>query len=256
MQEVEKLKKEVAKLKGKEKVQPSQDNCETMVKKLEKRIIITRSISQQNHKINDHKISNKKKLDHINCYKCSHMGHYASMCSFKEEDNPNQSKRQRSFAQRRCIGCHEKGHKIESCINRAKVPSGKPGGTGFTKPVAPVSTEKPQGKLNKGFLRVQAKFREKNVSVTSVNGNNGNIKHKICYTCRQKGHLGKDCPNSKNTKLNHVHYSNEKLRSNSNDSSVPKVVTSQRKGTKAIWVPKSLTTNLIGPNARWVPKHA
>jgi phage shock protein A len=131
MQEVEKLKKEVAKLKGKEKVQPSQDNCEPMVKKLEKRIIITRSISQQSYKINDHNISNKKKLDPIKCYKCSHMGHYASMCSFKEEDNPNQSKRQRSIAQRRCFGCHEKGHKIEACINRAKVPSGKPGGTGF-----------------------------------------------------------------------------------------------------------------------------
>jgi hypothetical protein len=110
-------------------------------------------------------------------------------------------------------------------------------------------------KVNKGFLKAQEKFREKNGSVTSVKGN-GNIKHKICYTCRQKGHLGKDCPNSKNPKLNHVHYSNEKLRSDSNDSSAPKVVISQRKGTKAIWVPKSLITNIVGPNARWVPKHA
>jgi hypothetical protein len=244
MQEVEKLKKEVAKLKRKEKVQPSQDNREPMVKKLEKRTIVTRSISQQSHKINDHKIEDKMKLDHIKCYKCSHMGHYASMCSFKQEDNSNQSKRQRSLAQRRCFGCHEKGHKIEACTNRA-----------IANPVPPVSTEKSQEKLNKGFLKAQAKFREKNGSVTSVNGN-GNIKHKICYTCRKKGHLGKDCPNSKNPKLNHVHYSNEKLRSNSNDSSAPKVVISQRKGTKAIWVPKSLFTNLVGPNARWVPKHA
>jgi hypothetical protein len=62
MQEIEKLKKEVAKLKIKEKVQPSQDNREPMVKKLEKRIIVTRSISQQNHKINDHKIEDKMKL--------------------------------------------------------------------------------------------------------------------------------------------------------------------------------------------------
>jgi hypothetical protein len=93
MQEVEKLKKEVAKLKGKEKVEPSQDNCEPMVKKLEKRTIITRSISQQSLKINDHKTNDKEKLNHIKCYNCSHMGHYASMCLFKEEDNPNQSKR-------------------------------------------------------------------------------------------------------------------------------------------------------------------
>jgi hypothetical protein len=107
MQEVEKLKKEVAKLKGKEKVQPSQDNREPMVKKLEKKIIVTRSIFQQSHKINDHKISDKMKLDHIKCCKCSHMGHYATMCSFKQEDNSNQSKRQRSLAQRICFGCHE-----------------------------------------------------------------------------------------------------------------------------------------------------
>jgi hypothetical protein len=241
MQEVEKLKKEVAKLNGKEKVQPSQDNREPMVKKLEKRKIVTRSISQQSLKINDHKTNDKEKLDHIKCH--------------KEENNPNLSKRQRSLAQRRCFDCHDKGHKIEACVNQSRGSSGKPGGTGFAKPVAPVSPEKTHMKLNKGFLKAQAKFGEKNVSVTSVNGN-GSIKHKICYTCRQKGHLGKYCPNSKNPKLNHVHYSNEKLRSNSNDSSAPKVVISHRKGTKAIWVPKSLITNLVGPNACWVPKHA
>jgi hypothetical protein len=122
-------------------------------------------------------------------------------------------------------------------------------------PAAPVSPEKTHMKLNKGFLKAQSKVREKNDSVTSVNGND-NIKHKICYTCHQKGHLGKDCPNSKNPKLNHIHHSNEKFRSNSNDSSAPKVIISQRKGTKAIWVPKSLITNLVGPNAHWVPKHA
>jgi hypothetical protein len=254
MQDVERLKKEVSKLKKKEKVQSSQDNCEPMVKKLEKSTIVTRSISQQKHKINDYKISNKDKLDHIKCHKCSHMGHYASMCSFKEEDNPNKSKRQRSIAQRICFGCHKKGHKIESCINRSKVPLGKPGGSRFAKLVAPGSTEKPQVKLNKGFLKAQANFREKNRSMTSVK-KRSNIKHKICYTYRQKGHLGKDCPMSENPKPNNVRYQNNMLGKNSNDSCAPRVVVSQRKDTKAIWVPKSLITNLDGPNACWVPKH-
>jgi hypothetical protein len=80
----------------------------------------------------------------------------------------------------------KKGHKIEACTNRVKVPLEKPGGTGFAKLVAPVSPRKLHMKLNKGFLKAQGKFIEKNGSVTSVKGN-GNIKHKICYTCRKKG---------------------------------------------------------------------
>ena len=36
LKEVERLRKDVIRLKGKEKAQPSQDNCENMVKKLEK----------------------------------------------------------------------------------------------------------------------------------------------------------------------------------------------------------------------------
>jgi hypothetical protein len=105
-----------------------------------------------------------------------------------------------------------KGTRLKLVPTEQRFPQGNP--------VAPVSTEKPQVKLNKGFLKAQEKFKEKNGSATSVKGN-GNIKHKICYTCRQKGHLGKDCPNSKNPKRKHVHYSNEKLRGNSNDSSAP-----------------------------------
>jgi hypothetical protein len=135
------------------------------------------------------------------------------------------------------------------------VSSGKPSGTGFAKPVAPVSPEKPHMKLNKGFLKAQAKFREKKGLVTSVNGN-GNTKHKICYTCRQKGHSGKDCPMGKNPKPSHAHNGNKLLRINSNDQCAPRVVASQRRGTKVIWVPKSMITNFLGPNARWVPKHA
>ena len=93
-QEVEKLKMDLSRLKGKSFAQPSQDNRDDMVKKLEKGSILQSSCNNSSKIITRQKQDNKKrKLDHIKCFKCSHMGHYASMCSFKEDAMSNQSKR-------------------------------------------------------------------------------------------------------------------------------------------------------------------
>jgi len=127
--------------------------------------------------------------------------------------------------------------------------SGKPGGTSFDKPVAPVSTEKSEIKLNKGFLKAQAKFKMKKDSRSKMNVNS-NFKHKICYSCHQKGHLGRDYPNSKISKLNLAHNENIKLRMILNESCVAKMVVTQRTSTKAIWVPKSLVTNRVCTKTR------
>jgi hypothetical protein len=57
------------------------------------------------------KIQEKKKMAHV---KCSNMGHNASMCSNKVEDQatlPNKKIR----SKRKCYGCNKKGHKIASC---------------------------------------------------------------------------------------------------------------------------------------------
>jgi hypothetical protein len=80
MQEVEKLKEDLSKLKGKSQVQPC---CDNMVKKLEKGSNRTSSTLQwkkqgKNHKAQEIK---KRKLHHIQFFKCSKMGHYASKCS-------------------------------------------------------------------------------------------------------------------------------------------------------------------------------
>jgi predicted nuclease with TOPRIM domain len=87
MQEVERLKDDLSKLKGKSQVQPCQDNHDNMVKKLEKGSNRTSSILRlkkqgKNHKAQEIKI---KELDHIHCFKCSKMGHYASMCSAQKQ---------------------------------------------------------------------------------------------------------------------------------------------------------------------------
>jgi hypothetical protein len=54
-----------------------------MVKKLEKGSNHASSTLQPKKQGNNHKAQEikKKKLEHIQCFKCSNMGHYASMCS-------------------------------------------------------------------------------------------------------------------------------------------------------------------------------
>jgi hypothetical protein len=60
-QEVEKLKRDLYLLKGESQVQPSQDNHDNMVKKLEKGSTVARSTPQQHIKINKSKIQEKEK---------------------------------------------------------------------------------------------------------------------------------------------------------------------------------------------------
>jgi hypothetical protein len=85
--EVQRLESEMVKLKGKTLGKLTQDNRDHMVSKLELRITITRSSSQQKYKSPHDKKQEKGKKDlkHIKCFKCSDMGHYAFMCSAQVE---------------------------------------------------------------------------------------------------------------------------------------------------------------------------
>jgi hypothetical protein len=75
------------KLQGKTLGQPTQDNRDHVVNKLESRTTVTRSFSQQKYKSPHHKRQEKVKKDikHIKCFKCSNLGHYAVMCSVEVE---------------------------------------------------------------------------------------------------------------------------------------------------------------------------
>jgi hypothetical protein len=60
------------------------------------------------------KIQEKKNMAHV---KCSNMGHDASMCFNKIDDQATLSKKTRRN-KRKCCGCNEKGHDIGSYPNK------------------------------------------------------------------------------------------------------------------------------------------
>jgi hypothetical protein len=116
--ENEMLKMELSRLKDKGHVQPSQDNCDYMVKKLEKGSTITcAKLPQINLKASYQKVDmlKIKKKAHVKCFECSTLGYFSSECPNKKNDQAKLSKRQRSLSQRRYFICKEKGHNVADC---------------------------------------------------------------------------------------------------------------------------------------------
>jgi hypothetical protein len=92
--EMQRLESEMVKLKGKTLGQPTQDNRDHLVNKLELETTVTRSSSQQNYKSPHHKKQEvEKDLKRIKCFMCSDMGHYAFMCSTQVESKIRLSRR-------------------------------------------------------------------------------------------------------------------------------------------------------------------
>ena len=123
------------------------------------------------------KIQEKKKMAHV---ECSNMGHNASMCSNKVDDQATFPNKKTRKSKRKCYGCNEKGHKIGSCPNK--------------KSEGLVSSRK------KLIDKEANKKQEKKISCKN--------KHRICYTCRGKGHLSMDYPMGNTPKLNSLIDSN------------------------------------------------
>jgi hypothetical protein len=105
-QEVEKLQKYLYVLKEKSKVQPSQYNRESMVKKLEKGSTATRSTPQQYTMTNKNKIQEKSEIGQIK----------SQYRPIKHKIQESLSKKPRSSNKWRvCYKCREKGHFADSC---------------------------------------------------------------------------------------------------------------------------------------------
>jgi hypothetical protein len=79
--EVEILKMELSRLKSKGYVQPSQYNCDYMVKKLEKGSIVTYAKLPQTKLNKSYEMMDKQKIKkkaHVKCFECSTLGHFSS----------------------------------------------------------------------------------------------------------------------------------------------------------------------------------
>jgi hypothetical protein len=116
--EHEMSKMELSRLKGKGHVQPSQDNRDHIVKKLEKgSIVICAKLPQINLKTCYQKVDKTKikKKAHVKYFECSTLEHFSSKCPNKKNDQAKLSRRQRSLSPRMCFGCKEKGHNIANC---------------------------------------------------------------------------------------------------------------------------------------------
>ena len=109
MHEVKRLKEQVIKLKGKEQVRPSQDNRDSMVKKLEKDSNFTSSTSQQDHKSIKRKISRKKSLGHIKCYRCLEKGYCARNYQIKPDEEVRLKKSKKASRKQSVLWLQEKG---------------------------------------------------------------------------------------------------------------------------------------------------
>ena len=94
----------------------------------------------------------------------------------------------------------------------------------------------------------------KQVKNVKDNSESNKAKHCTCYTCREKGHLGKDCPKGNSPNSNLVNYDFAKLRKDKAGTCAIRVIDSPRTSIRTIWVPKHLVTNFDGPNKVWVPK--
>jgi hypothetical protein len=98
------------------------------------------------------------------------------------------------------------------------------------------------------------KHMSKNESTKKKSKNKASrIKYQTCYTCRDKGHLSKDCPKTQTFILKVLNANIPHLGPKHITSTI-KVISSPYDNPRGIWVPKHLLTNHEGPNKAWVPK--
>jgi hypothetical protein len=250
-EENERLKMSLTQLKGKCIAQPSQDNRDHMVKKLETGTIeaCTNSLEENVKDLRNAKRKEQKKKINTSSKSLNH-------ASIKGNIQGNNQVTLHTKRNKKCSECFEKGHLIKSCpyikngliINKDDKLCFKCSKKGHFIKSCP-------------HLKQKGIVLEKKIFTNHVARNkqgkkkSSRLEDRLCYICRKKGHQCKDCPIGKNP--------TSSLSINSHVTRQPKIATCARKvmslpsaNTKDFWVPRSLLTNLDGPIKRWVPKYA
>jgi hypothetical protein len=152
-----------------------------------------------------------KKEALVKCLGCSTLGHFSSECPNKKSDQAKLSRRQRrSSLEDKIVDC-PKDETSKQVYQNWMIR--------FGKLECPISAENSRtfGQYNKGFKMTLERYMSKNESTKKQSkGKASRIKYQICYTCRDKGHLSKDCPKTQtlihkvvNNDISHVEPKND-----------------------------------------------
>jgi hypothetical protein len=247
----ERLKMSLTELKGKCIAQPSQDNRDHMVKKLETGTTeaCTNTLKENVKDLRIAKRREQKKKINTSSESLNH----ASIQGNIQGNNQVTLHTKRS---RKCSECFEKGHSIRSCpyIKKDLI---------STKDDKLCFKCSKKGHLVKSCPHLKQKgiVLEKKIFTNHVarkkqrKKKSSRLEDRLCYICRKKGNHCKDCPIGNNP--------TSSLSNTSHVTRQPKIATCVRKvmslpsaNTKDSWVPRSLLTNHDGPIKRWVPKYA
>jgi hypothetical protein len=245
------LRMSLTQLKGKCTAQPSQDNRDHMVKKLETgtTVACTKSLEENVKELRIAKRKEQKKkintsTKSLNC---------ASMQGNIQGNDQATLHTKRS---KKCSECFEKGHSIRSrpyikndlIINKDDKLCFKCSKKGHLIKSCPYLKQK-------GIVLEKKILTNHVASKKQGKKKSSRLEDRLCYICRKKGHQCKDCPIG--------NYPTSSLSINSHVTRQPKIATCARKvmslpnaNAKDIWVPRSLLTNLDGPIKRWGPKYA
>jgi hypothetical protein len=247
-EENERLKKSLTQLKGKCIAQPSQDNRDHMVKKLETGTTVACTTSLEEN-VKDLRIAMRRKQKMEFNTSSKSLNHASTKGNIQGND-------QATRHIKRCSECFKEGHLIRSCpyikngliINKDDRLCFKCSKKGHLLRSCPHLKQKGIGLEKKVFTNHVAGNKQGKKKTSK-------LEKRLCYTCRRKGHQCKDCPIGKNPTPN--------LSIDFHVTRQPKIATCVRKvmslpssKTKDFWVPRSLSTNLNGPIKRWVPKCA
>jgi hypothetical protein len=249
--ENERLRMTLTQLKGKCTAQPSQDNRDYMVKKLETGTTVTCTKSLEEN-VKDLRIAKRKEQKKKINTSARGLNHASMQGNIQGNDQATLHTKK----SKKCSECFENGHLIRSCsyikngliINKDNKLCFKCSKKGHLVKSCPHVKQK--------GIALEKKLLTNNVaSKKQGKKRSSRLEDRLCYICRKKGHQCKDCPIG--------NYPVPSLSIDSYITSQPKIATCARKvmslpsaSTKDIWVPRSLLTNHDGPIKQWQPKYA